>query len=183
MPYTFFTQSLKRMRQVGSLVPSSRFLASSMCEHIDSSAAINIVELGPGTGPVTRSILPRMNGSSRLLCIEQNQAFVDHLKRSVTDERVHIVQGDAQNMDEYLAAHGMTHVDCIVSSLPLSNIPKQIKADILEACKKHLKPDGHFLQYQYSLNDKKMVKNYFSDMKTDFVLINFPPAFVYKCIN
>ena len=141
MPYTFFTQSLKRMRQVGSLVPSSRFLASSMCEHIDSSTALNIVELGPGTGPVTRSILPRMNNNSRLLCIEQNQAFVDHLKRSVTDERVNIVQGDAQNMDEY-HVHGMT-AD-IVSSLPLSNIPKQIKIDILVVCKKNLKTGWAF---------------------------------------
>jgi len=181
MSYTFFAQSISKLREIGSFVPSSRFLVSSMCDQIDFKSASLVVELGPGTGAVTRLMLSKMPEHSRLVCIELNPAFSEQLSREFCDTRARIIQGSAADLSQHLQSHGGLKADYIVSSLPLYNIPTRVKMRILHACQANLKVGGQFIQYQYSIADKKIVQRHFCDMKTDFVLMNFPPAFVYTC--
>ena len=81
----------------------------------------------------------------------------------------------------HLEKHGIGKVDYIVSSLPFTVIPKEVKLTIIDKCVKQLKDDGMFIQFQYSLNAKKLLSSNFSQIKIDFSALNFPPAFVYKC--
>lgn len=181
MSYLFFIQSIRKFRQVGSIIPSSSFLASSICEQIDFTSASVLVELGPGTGVMTRLILSKMTKQCHLLCIEQNSAFSEQLNREINDSQAQVIQGNAQGLHRHLHKHNVSGVDCIISSLPLFNMPTRAKARILHACQKSLKFGGCFLQYQYSISDKKFVQRYFANVRTRFVLLNIPPAFVYTC--
>ena len=70
----------------------------------------------------------------------------------------------------------------IVSSLPLTIIPKTISSAILENSINSLQIDGTFIQFQYSLTYYKKLKSVFKKkISLDFELLNFPPAFVYRC--
>ena len=181
MSYPFFVQSVSKIRETGSVIPSSRFLVSAMCEQIDFQSASLLVELGPGTGVMTRSILAKMSKQCRLVSIELNSAFIEQLNSEFCGTQARIVQGSAEDLSQHLQGYDTPLADCIISSLPLYNMPTRLKMRILQACKKNLKAGGHFIQIQYSLADRKIIQHYFDDVKTDFVLMNFPPAFVYTC--
>lgn len=181
MSYPFFVQSVSKIREIGSIIPSSRFLVSAMCGQIDFKSASLLVELGPGTGVMTRLMFSKMSKQCRLVCIELNSAFSEQLSGEFCGTQARIVQGSAQDLSQHLQGYDAPLADCIISSLPLYNMPTRVKMRILRSCKRNLKDGGHFIQYQYSLADKKIVQRYFDDVKTDFVLMNFPPAFVYTC--
>lgn len=173
----FFKEFLKEKKGVGAIAPSSKFLAKKMTEPIDFSRANLIVELGPGTGNITKAILKNMKFDARLLAFEINECFVSRLNE-LGDERLSIISDSAENIGKYV--EGKT-VDYVISSLPLAVIPQKVKDNIVASSMKHLKDDGQFIQFQYSLNARKMLKENFNEVKVDFTAINIPPAFVYKC--
>ena len=142
-----------------------------------------MVELGGGTGSVTKHILSVLGDNDQLFCIELNQVFIDHLSKKINDHRLKLINGSAEQILDHLKSIDIDGVDCIVSSLPLSNMPTTTKSKILAGCQQALNPSGQFIQFQYTLQDKKFVQRYFSVCKLGFVLINIPPAFIYSCRN
>ena len=68
----FWKQFLKSRREIGSVTPSSRYLTRGIVDKIDFANAQVIVELGPGTGVFTRTILNRMSATCKLVVIELN---------------------------------------------------------------------------------------------------------------
>lgn len=180
-PLYFFSEFIKQRQQVGSVAPSSRFLAKSICKKINFQKTRVIVELGPGTGAFTKHLLKNLKEHDYLFCIEQNQLFFEKLSCQFNDPRVTIINGSAEDVIEHLSSAGFDEVDCIVSSLPLNNIDKLVKEKILTSCHYLLKPAGQFLQYQYLLSDFSTVKRHFAKHEVGFQPINLPPAFIYNC--
>lgn len=172
---TFF----KERKQVGALAPSSRFLVKKMCDKIDFKNATNIVELGPGTGVFTDELLKRASKDCRIFVIELNKEFYDFLLKKFTDPRIILLRESADNIDSILASHGVEKADAILSSLPLTVIPDQIRKRIIIKSYEALKEGGVYVQYQYSLNAKKLIEKKFGKLQMGFVAINIPPAFVY----
>jgi len=168
---------------VGSLIPSSRFLAKKMLKHIPFHSAKVIVELGPGTGIFTEKIMQRLQPDTHLVVIELNDVFYKNLAAKVKQENCHIVHGSAGDVKKILADLGLGHADCVVSSLPLSNFPKELRIDIMQAVLHCLNPNGTFIQFQYTLQSKKHFKSLFKHVSIEYAAINFPPAFVYCCSN
>ena len=79
-----------------------------------------------------------------------------------------------------LKKHGFDKADCIISSLPLTNIPKEISDKILANAYEAMVDDSLYVQYQYSLTYYKKLKQVFNDnVKLSFEAFNIPPAFVY----
>jgi len=173
---------IKNIRTTGTITPSSKNLVRRMLAPIDFSTARCIVELGPGNGCVTRSLLKRMHSDCVLVCLEVNNDFVAQLNR-VDDPRLQVRNACASSFREILEELGITEVDYVVSSLPLAIIDDDVVANILTEVKSNLKEGGRFLQYQYSLANYSDVKPIFSDVKLRFTLRNMPPAFVYECIK
>lgn len=172
---TFF----KERKQVGALAPSSRFLVKKMCDKIDFSTAKNIVELGPGTGVFTEELLKRASKDCRIFVIELNEEFYQFLSKKFNDPRIILLKESADNIDAILAEHNVVEADAILSSLPLAVIPDQIRKRIIIKSYDALKEGGVYVQYQYSLNAKKLLEKKFGKLKMGFVAINIPPAFVY----
>src|SRR5579864_2908401 len=102
----FARNFFRHPRMLGSIIPSSRFLIKQLLQPIDWDQAKVIVEYGPGVGGITAEILRRMRPDARLIAIETNPEFVKFLQRSLTDERLEVVEASAASVKEILRRAG-----------------------------------------------------------------------------
>ena len=171
---------IKSFKTSGTITPSSKVLIKALLAPIDFEEARCIVELGPGTGCVTRAILARMHPESVLICFEVNSDFVEQLT-AIEDSRLRVVNICASSIRTVLDELDIVEVDHVVSSLPLALIDDDVVRSILQSVKSNLRDGGRFLQYQYSLSNYAELKPIFKNVKLDFTFRNMPPAFVYEC--
>lgn len=163
------------------MIPSSRFLTKKMLHSVDFKDAKCIIELGPGTGVITKQIAAQMKSDAQLIVIELNEDFIQNLNKNINDPRVHIIHDSAEQMKVHLNKYGCDSADYIISSLPLTTIPAEIRENILSTAHSTLKNDGEFIQFQYSLHQRKNLKSLFKKVDISYTPLNFPPAFVYRC--
>ncbi|MBI5079195.1 methyltransferase domain-containing protein [Candidatus Wolfebacteria bacterium] len=180
--YIAFVKSFfKNPLRVGALVPSSPYLAEKMVDLADFSGAKCVVEFGSGTGAVTKKILQRLPEDCVLLSFEIEKSFAERLEKTINDKRLIIINDGAEQLAKYLKKYGHQEADYIISCLPLASLPKDSAEKILEIAKNRLKNGGHYIQFQYSLNDFGNLKKVFSKVRLGFEIRNFPPAFIYIC--
>ena len=165
----FISEFLKHPKEVGTLNQSSELLSKTMAQQIDG--AINVIEFGAGKGAVTSQILKCLPVDGRLTSFEINPTFCGHLQ-NIDDSRLKIINDDAANCEQYVDS-----LDYIVSSLPLRLFNKSCRRRIFDISSKSKK----YIQLQYSPFLRKRLEYYFRDVRTKFVPLNFPPAFVYIC--
>lgn len=179
----FFKEAVKSLNTSGTVTPSSRFLAKRMISKIDFKNSNVIVELGAGNGVITKQILKKLNKNAVLLCFEINDNFYKELKK-IKNPQLKVVKSSAEKIEEELAKLGFSETNHIISSLPLTIIPDEICMEILKKSHQALASKGTFIQYQYSLTYFKRLSKVFSEeIKLEFEPLNFPPAFVYRCIK
>ena len=176
----FFVESLKHWKTIGAFAACSSAVAGKMTDPIDFSRVTRVVELGGGTGAITREILARMRPDAQLAVFEILPAFVKVLE-AIPDSRVTVVNDSAVNLGAYLLSRGMPHVDAVISTLPLGTIPERTRTKILEEIAYSLDENGRYVQVQYSLLSQKHIRKVFSRVFLDFTPRNFPPAFFYIC--
>ncbi|WP_299619461.1 methyltransferase [uncultured Tenacibaculum sp.] len=180
----FFKEALLTAKTSGTITPSSRFLAEKMLKGIDFNNAKLIVELGSGNGVITKHILKKMQPHNHLICFEINDQFYEELLK-IEHPQLTVLKVSAEFLIEEINKKGFESVDAIVSSLPLSIIPKEISQKILQESYKSLNTNGTFVQFQYTLDYYKRLKQLFKkeNVSLNFEPINIPPAFIYKCIK
>tara|TARA_B110000285_G_scaffold223341_1_gene278703 strand:- start:4265 stop:4819 length:555 start_codon:yes stop_codon:yes gene_type:complete len=176
---SFIKQFFKDRQMVGSVTPSTRFLAEKMIKNIDFNKDKLIIELGPGNGVFTDLILKQMEPDTKLIILELNNEFYKSLSGRITDPRVKVVHDSAENIEKYIP--GGAKVDCVISSLPLMVLPEAVRVNIVNISNAVLKPKGLYMQFQYSLQSKKLLESVFCTVSVKFTIKNFPPAFVYTC--
>ncbi len=168
---------------IASFVPSSRFLSKALLRGIDWDAAQCIVELGAGTGPVTKQMVKRAKPHTKLIVIEQDADFCRRLRDKFhAHSNLEVVEGDACRLDQILAERGITMCDHVLCGLPTPSMPGPAREAIMAAAQKVMHPDGLFRQ----LTNMPWVywrfyKNYFEHVRFKLVPWNFPPAGVYYC--
>jgi phosphatidylethanolamine/phosphatidyl-N-methylethanolamine N-methyltransferase len=143
----FLYNWLRAPRQTGAFVPSGGRLARAMAAQVDPRQTGAVVELGAGTGVVTKALLARGITADKLVIIERNAAFCKLLHRRFPD--VTIVQGDARRLDGLLKFRGVEQVRTVVSSLPLLSLPFSTQRDILRESVRVLEVEGSFVQFTY----------------------------------
>lgn len=173
----FFSTFIKYPREIGSVVPSSKFLIEEILKNIDFSTAKHIVEYGSGTGCITIELLKRARPDAKILCFEINKKFCKSLK----DKRLIVINDSAENIKKYLKKFNVGKVDYIVSGLPFSSLKPYEKYIILKEAKNNLRNNGKFVVYQFLSNLRKYIDYYFSKISIKFVPFNLPPCFVYVC--
>ncbi|MGH7238683.1 MAG: class I SAM-dependent methyltransferase, partial [Candidatus Saccharimonadales bacterium] len=117
--------AIKNIRQTGSIVPSSAFLVKKMIRNIDFNRKMNILELGAGTGVITREVLNRMSDHSVLYSYENNVTLINTLE-SINDSRLIL---KAENVSGLHMLQN-NYFDVVISSLPLANMAKGFKHKI-----------------------------------------------------
>jgi len=178
---SFIKEAVKTIKSSGAILPSSKWLTKRVVNAIDFSNARVIVEFGAGNGVFTKEILSKSNRDTKLVVFEVNQFFYDELLK-IDDDRITVINGSADGLLDYLCKNGYENVDYIISSLPLTNMPKSIVNIILKEAYNVLSTSGAFLQYQYSLGFYKKLKSVFKNkISVKFEPFNFPPAFLYVC--
>jgi phospholipid N-methyltransferase len=180
--WTFLRGFLRAPRSVGAIVPSSPWLVEALVEAARVEHAATVVEFGPGTGAVTGEILRRLPARARFVALELDPHFAASLRTRITDSRATIVTGCAVTAPQHLAKLGLHSVDCIVSSLPLTSLPRPVTQDVLRATTSLLRPGGIFVTYQYSAVVRPLLETHFRRTKVERLVIrNLPPALVFVC--
>src|SRR5205085_9367843 len=175
----FARMFLRYPPMLGSVIPSSRFLAQRLLRSANWGRDRVVVEYGPGIGNLTREILQRLRPDGVLIAIERSAEFCDYLRQSIPDDRLHVVHGSAEDVRSMLAQHGLRAADCIVSGIPFSTLPKQTRNNILRETYLALAPSGLFLVYQFSKAVLADCYRYFERVEEEFEPRNFLPARIF----
>jgi phospholipid N-methyltransferase len=177
----FALNFLKHPGMVGGLFPSSPFLVDEVLSQVDWQKAKVIVEYGPGLGSFTAQVLKRMNPSARLIALEINPDFVRSLRARFSDQRFHLVQESAAEVDRVLEGLGYSHADYVISGIPFSSLPDAMRERIVRKTHAVLRPRGSFLVYQVSCAVLPYLERVFGNVARDFELLNIIPAQVFYC--
>ena len=179
----FFKAWFENPLRTGAVSPSGRFLARMMARYVDPDSDGPIIELGPGTGPVTQALLQRGVAPERLVLVEYDPAFCRLLSRRFP--RCRVVQGDAYDLPRTLADLAAGSVASVVSSLPLLTCAEPRRLDLLEQAFNLMAPEGNFIQFTYGmvspvpLRSRDGVPHDFAAEASPPVWLNLPPARVW----
>lgn len=174
--FVFLNKFIRFPQQVGSIAPSSSFLARKMFHPESGGPALKIAELGAGTGAITKYIINKMPERSELFVFEKDDSLREALEQKYTQAQYY---AEARNMID--AVQDGKKFDYVLSGLPFANFPQELRNAIIDQAYETLKPGGLFIAFQYSLQMKKLLASRFTIERIDFVPLNIPPAFVYVC--
>lgn len=181
-PLVLFARNFfKHPKMLGSIIPSSRFLIGQLLRQVEWSRAKVLVEYGPGVGTFTTHILRRMRPDAHLVVIETNPDFVKFLRESVKDPRLTVIHGSAADVGTELTRLGLDKADYMISGIPFSTMPAELRESIVRATRDALRPDGAFLVYQFSRGVEPSLERTFSRVRKDFEARNIPPARLWYC--
>ena len=169
---------LTKRRTTGSLLPSSSFLGRRMAARVPRENEGLVVELGVGTGSITKSLLDSGLTHDRMVAVDCSPEMVDWTKKRFPKAKVML--GDASKLrelldsDKDLDSKKVTHV---VSSLPLKSLPKNVVAGIANEVKAVLPPGGKLIQFTYDLRKRPdPLLHQFKLVDSSIVWLNVPPA-------
>ena len=166
-------------RLTGAVAPSGRALARAMAAAIGSPSQGLVVELGPGTGPVTQALIETGVPPERLVVVEYDPGFCRMLERRFGGVRV--IQGDAYDLSRTLASFAGQPI-AVVSSLPLLNQPPPRRTKLIADAFALMGPAGVFVQFTYGLQSpvpREACADRYSAIRSRPILLNLPPAFVW----
>ena len=176
----FFRSFLKSPKEVGSVIPSSRFLEKRIVKSADVARARLVVELGPGTGGTTRALLRTMRPDSTLLAIEINPRFTQLLRLTVEDPRLIVHCGSASDIAPALVKYALEPPDVVLSGIPFSTMTRATGIAVLQAVRDSLAPDGRFVAYQFRDRVENLGRVVFGRAHKTTELLNVPPMRVYR---
>lgn len=179
-PIAFLRGFLKRPKEVGSIIPSSRWMERRITRTAKIANAKLVIELGPGTGGTTKALLNAMAPGAQLLAIEINPRFCDLLRETIDDPRLIVHEGSAEEIPEALVKHDLDTPDVILSGIPFSTMPRELGLSILRSVRQTLKPGGRFVAYQFRDVVHTLGKRVFGPASVQIELLNMPPMRVYR---
>jgi phosphatidylethanolamine/phosphatidyl-N-methylethanolamine N-methyltransferase len=180
----FLKRWLRRPLGMGSVTPSGQALGRAMAraalDRLPDTGAV--IELGAGTGSITRALLAAGIGVHRLVPIEIDRELHGHLAHAFPSLRV--LNGDAAHLPELLAAHDVPKVAAVVSGLPLLAMPAPVVEAIVTAIVAVLPPDGALVQFTYGpaspIPPELMRRLGLQATRGRRIWSNLPPAVVWR---
>jgi phosphatidylethanolamine/phosphatidyl-N-methylethanolamine N-methyltransferase len=171
----FFKGMMQGPKTVGSIVPTSSITARKMASVINLNSGLPVLELGPGTGAITKAILSRGVKPEKLVAIEYSTDFYEHLVRLYPG--VHFINGDAFDLDKTLGALKGQIFDSVVSAVPLLNFPMQARSALLESLLDRVPAGRPVVQISYGAVSPIIARpDRYHIQHFDFIVRNIPPA-------
>lgn len=179
----FLGKFLRHGTRIASLAPSSRWLSRATVRNIDWSTAQVVVELGAGTGPITRELAAAAPERCRVLVIERDPDFARLLRERFGHlGHFEIIEGDCRDLDRMLGDRGITRADCVISGLPVPSFPGDLQRELFRVVKRVLAPEGWYNQItEMPLVYRGLYRRFFDEVRFIFEPRNFPPAGAYHC--
>jgi phosphatidylethanolamine/phosphatidyl-N-methylethanolamine N-methyltransferase len=174
----FIRSWIERPLSIGAVTPSGKLLARTMARYVDPNSSGPVVELGPGTGPVTEALVEAGVAPSRLVLVEFNPTFC-HLLRSRYPEAT-LVQGDAYSLRRLLETLLLQPAAAVVSGLPLVTKPIKMRLRLIRDALDLMVPGAPFVQFTYSVAAPLPRRlSGFSVEASERIWMNLPPARVW----
>lgn len=171
----FFKGMMQGPKTVGSIVPTSSITARKMASVINPHSGLPVLELGPGTGAITKAILGRGVKPEKLVAVEYSTDFYEHLVRLYPG--VNFINGDAFNLDKTLGSMKDQTFDSVVSAVPLLNFPMQARIALLERLLDRLPAGRPVVQISYGPVSPIIARpDRYHIQHFDFIVRNIPPA-------
>ncbi|WP_075290937.1 phospholipid N-methyltransferase PmtA [Pararhizobium arenae] len=171
----FFKGWKQNMKAVGSIIPTSGVTARRMASVVNPHSGLPVLELGPGTGVITKAILEKGVKPENLFSVEFSTDFYEHLIGRFPE--VNFINGDAFDLSTTLGEHRDRQFDCVISAVPLLNFPMYRRVALIEDLLKRIPVGRPVIQISYgplspivALPDRYQISHY------DFVVRNIPPA-------
>ena len=177
----FFKGWIDRPKAVGSIIPTSSVTARKMASVIDPASGLPVLEVGPGTGVITRAILARGVKPADLYALEYSPEFVRHLRRRYPG--VNVIEGDAFNLSAALGDHRDLTFDAVISAVPLLNFPVAQRIAYLESLLTRIPEGRPVVQLTYGpLSPIPPGRGDYEVKHFDFIIRNIPPTqlWVYR---
>ena len=174
----FIRSWIERPLTIGAVAPSGKVLARTMARYVDPNSTGPVVELGPGTGPVTEALIQAGVDPSRLVLVEFNPAFCRILRARYPEAT--LVQGDAYSMRRLLETLLIQPAAAVVSGLPLITKPLRMRLRLLRDAFDQMRPGAPFVQFTYSVASPVPKRlGGFSVEASERIWMNIPPARVW----
>jgi phosphatidylethanolamine/phosphatidyl-N-methylethanolamine N-methyltransferase len=174
----FIRSWIERPLSTGAVTPSGKILARTMARYVDPGSTGPVVELGPGTGPVTDALVEAGVDPSRLVLVESNAAFCRILRARYPQAT--LVQGDAYSVRRLLETLLLQPAAAVVSGLPLVTKPITMRLRLIRDAFDLMVPGAPFVQFTYSVAaplPKRL--GGFSVEASERIWMNIPPARVW----
>jgi len=181
-----FLASFLRNPAIVAGLPTSRTAARKIIQPItDVSIPQTIVELGPGSGPITKELLHPgvLHEKSRLIVIELQPELAAYLRRNIQDPRCTVIDGDAANLHRILRRLGILQIDALISGIPFSYLPHAVGHSITEQAAFLLKPGGKIVAYQVRPRVLGLLSKTFGAVHDKWLPWNFPPLRVFTAVK
>ena len=164
--------------KTGAVAPSGKPLAAAMAAQVDPAVPGPIIELGPGTGPVTEALIERGIAPERIVALEYNADFAGLLTKRYPG--ITVIRGDAYALPGNVNSHLREKPAAMISSLPLFTQAPEKRTALVAAAFDLMREDAPFIQFTYALVSpvpKDALPMHIS--VSDWILLNVPPARVW----
>ena len=166
-------------RRVGAVWPTSRWAVRDLLDMGELPEAQTVVEFGVGTGVYTEEILKRLHPEGAFLAFEIEPDLASAAAARLKDPRLRVINDSAEHVEDYLDEGAKA--DYIISSVPFTSLPADMRQSLLEAARGALAPDGQMLVLQYSTTVLPDLERVFATIRRRFSPLNIPPAFLFAC--
>lgn len=174
----FIRGMMAEPKTVGAIVPTSARMAAKMASVIETGSGLPVLELGPGTGVITRAILARGVAPENLVSVEYSSQFYGHLVDKFPG--VNFINGDAFDIEETLAGYRGQKFDCVISGIPLLNFPMHARVKLVESLLDLMPPGRPVVQFSYGPKSPVAARpERYRVEHFDIVFLNIPPAQIW----
>ncbi|CAN5914909.1 rRNA adenine N-6-methyltransferase family protein [soil metagenome] len=179
----FLGKFLRHGTAIASLAPSSPWLSRATVRNVDWERANVLVELGAGTGPITKVLAQKARPDCRVITLERDPDFAKLLRERFGDQpNIDVVEGDARDLAAILGDRGIDQADYVISGLPVPSFPKDLQRDLFRVVRQVLAPEGTYNQItELPWVYLNFYRKFFEEVRFAFEPRNFPPAGAYFC--
>jgi phosphatidylethanolamine/phosphatidyl-N-methylethanolamine N-methyltransferase len=174
----FIRTWMEKPISTGAVMPSSRALARAMARYVDPNSSGPVIELGPGTGPVTEALVRHGVDPARLVLVEFDPDFCRLLRTRYPAATV--VQGDAYRLRRLLENVVDEPAAAVVSGLPLVTKPLRTRLRLISDAMTLLAEGAPFVQFTYAMLPP--IPKELSGIRaeaSELIWMNLPPARVW----
>jgi phosphatidylethanolamine/phosphatidyl-N-methylethanolamine N-methyltransferase len=173
----FFRRWLSNPLQMGSIVPSSPKLGELIAAQIDKNSNSLVLELGAGTGAITRSLIKSGIAPGRIAVVEIVPEMADHLQ--VKFPATTVLQADAFNLPLSLLRKIAKEVGTVICGIPLVLLGEEKQRQFIQQVEA-VAPGRGFLLYTYCITSPLPYRTLnLEARRLAWTPKNFPPASVW----
>lgn len=174
----FFRTLIDEPRAVGALLPTGPAMAAKMASVVRPESPLRVLELGPGTGVITKAVLARGLAPAKLVCVEFSPEFAGLMRARYAG--VKVIEGDAFDLDRTLGESRGETFDCVVSALPLLNFPAASRIGLIADLLDRIPAGRPVIQFSYGPKPPVPAQpGRYTVTRHAVVLRNVPPAQIW----